>query len=373
MAEENVKVDLKSTADTTGFDKFEASYNSLRAAKQQHVQSNEVLVDSERRVRTNLSDLVVGLSQSESAADATSIAIKHLSEVFQLGFAGGILGGVVAAIIGAFNKADEAIAKTREGIEKSVDELKTLDEEITGRKLSPELKEEQGLRKQQTDFAASQFEIDHPGFVRMAAMGAENLFGVGSSSTNYKASISDQALRAGVMQQATTDLAVKRVNESFTKIAASVDNFSWGKGKPEVGKLGTRDFELALEAEEGDKAAAARASEQAGKAERAAAEADRKKEEAAREEARKANEAQAAAAREEAKDERDESRQGRIKATILAGSQRQLGGGGGVYSVITRDPVLEENRKQTTIQTDIASMLRNMAASARPMATATLA
>ena len=35
MAEENVKVDLQSSADTTGFEKFEASYNSLAAAKQE--------------------------------------------------------------------------------------------------------------------------------------------------------------------------------------------------------------------------------------------------------------------------------------------------------------------------------------------------
>ena len=37
MAQENVTVDLKSTADVSGFDKFEASYNSLRAAKEQHI------------------------------------------------------------------------------------------------------------------------------------------------------------------------------------------------------------------------------------------------------------------------------------------------------------------------------------------------
>ena len=113
MAEENVKVDLKSTADTSGFEKFESSYNSLRAAKLSHANANGAFVDSERRVRTNLVDLVGGLSNARDGMDATAAVVQHLSEVFKVGFVGTVIAGVGAAIVEQFAKADEAIAKTR--------------------------------------------------------------------------------------------------------------------------------------------------------------------------------------------------------------------------------------------------------------------
>ena len=93
MAEENVKVDLQSSADTTGFEKFEASYNSLAAAKQENIRANGIFSDSERRVRVNLADLVTGLGGAQDGTQALSLAVGHLSEVFELGFAGGFFLG----------------------------------------------------------------------------------------------------------------------------------------------------------------------------------------------------------------------------------------------------------------------------------------
>ena len=366
MAEENVRIDLKSTADTAGFEKFESSFNTLRAAKQSHIGVNNDFVESERRVRTNLVDLVDSLAQARDGFEATSSAVKNLSEVVELGFAGTVIAGIGAAIIEQFAKADQAIKATTDNILKSIDTLKALNDEITGRKISPELKNEQALRKEETDFLQTSHQIGS-GFFGKASIGLENLFGIGSGATNNRQAQADQALRGTILQSDMTAEAIKKVNDAF-QAADKINDFTWSKEKPKTGELGTIDFQNALKADEDSAAAELKAAEEKGRSDRASSEASKKSDEAAKQEAKQSAEAQDQAAREEARQDTADSRPERISAHIYAGKQRELGGGGGVYSVITRDPVLDENRKQTGIQADIANMLKSHFSSAAPAA-----
>ena len=366
MAEENVRIDLKSTADTAGFEKFESGYNTLRAAKQSHIGVNNDFVESERRVRTNLVDLVDSLAQARDGFEATSSAVKNLSEVVELGFAGTVIAGIGAAIIEQFAKADQAIKATTDNILKSIDTLKALNDEITGRKISPELKNEQALRKEETGFLQTSHQIGS-GFFGKASIGLENLFGIGSGATNYRQAQADQALRGTILQSDMTAEAIKKVNDAF-QAADKINDFTWSKEKPKTGELGTIDFQNALKADEENAAAELKAAEEKGRSDRASSEASKKSDEAAKQEAKQSAEAQDQAAREEARQDTADSRPERISAHIYAGKQRELGGGGGVYSVITRDPVLDENRKQTGIQADIANMLKSHFSSAAPAA-----
>ena len=367
MAEENVRIDLKSTADTAGFEKFESSFNTLRAAKQSHIGVNNDFVESERRVRTNLVDLVDSLAQARDGFEATSSAVKNLSEVVELGFAGTVIAGIGAAIIEQFAKADQAIKATTDNILKSIDTLKALNDEITGRKISPELKNEQALRKEETGFLQTSHQIGS-GFFGKASIGLENLFGIGSGATNYRQAQADQALRGTILQSDMTAFAIKKVNDGFQAAGDKINDFTWSKEKPKTGELGTIDFQNALKADEDNAAAELKAAEEQGRSDRASSEASKKSDEAAKREAKQSSEAQDAAAREAAKGDAADSRPERISAHIYAGKQRELGGGGGVYSVITRDPVLDENRKQTGIQADIANMLKSHFSSAAPAA-----
>lgn len=346
MAEENVKVDLQSTADTSGFEKFEASYNSLAAAKRENITANGLFVDSERRVRTNLADLVTGLGSARDGTQAVSVAIGHLSEVFQIGFAGTVVAGVGAALISQFSKVTEEIEKTEAAIKKTGEDLDELGREIEGKRLTPTEERAAKLQKTEEALAQERAETASTGVFKMIRLGISNLFGgtMGEDLRKQEAEINRRQLQAfnltGRNAQQNEDARLDAILTPAPK--AKVQNVAFEQLVKE--QEDQQDFDIRQKKVDAEKAAAARrlSDEMSRAAEKTAKEAEKA----------------AAASDREAEKERTPGRPGRVEAHIYAGSQRQYGGGGGVYSVITRDPVVAEARKHTELLTDIANSVK---------------
>lgn len=361
MPQENVTVDLKSTADVSGFQKFESSYNSLRAAKTAHIAGNDLLVQSERRVRTNLTDLVTGLGSARDGMDATANVVQHLSEVFKIGFAGTVIAGIGAAIVEQFSKADEAIAKTRAEVEKTGHDLRELDDEIEGRTRSKIEREEEEFKKQTESVRKQSDEISNPGFFKTAAIGLSVITGGEGALRDYQAAAAANLRNQAELQKVGGELAVKKVNDEFSRID-DTSGFTFSKEKPK--EADNVDLAALAAIEDAKSEQDKRTKEEAA---RTAAAAARTKEEAEKSAAREKARAAEAAARQEAKEEKASDRTQHIKAHIVAGGDRQLGGGGGVYSVITQDPVVEEARKHTTLLTEISNTLKATSAGGNPV------
>lgn len=355
---EEVKVDLASTADTSGFDKFTQSYNTLAAAKRDHTAANDLFVESERRVRTNLSNLVSGLSSAQDATQATASAIQHLSEVFQIGFAGTVIAGVVAALITQLGKVNEEVKTTTEDIKKEAQDLADLEDEINNVKRTPE---EKHARTLQGDFDKNTDRLDdlqNPGFFHAVALGISDVFGGNMSATLAKQQGDEMANREKILhmmgengakaEDAKLDYhpiaglgTEKAQNNSFEQAVVEANN------QAEIEAKNQREAQEKGEADKRADEAAARVADHL---------AEEKEKQAAAES--RADE------KEDKADDRPE-RAERIKAHIIAGGQRSQGGGGGAYSVITRDPVVDEVRKQTSILTDIANYTK-MTAQKKP-------
>ena len=345
MAEENVKVDLQSSADTTGFEKFEASYNSLAAAKQENIRANGIFSDSERRVRVNLADLVTGLGGAQDGTQALSLAVGHLSEVFELGFAGTVIAGVGAALIAQFSKVTEEIEKTETAMKKTGEELDNLEREVTGVKLTPAEQHTAKIAQQSKDIDAEREQTESRGIFKMIRLGLSDLFG-GTMREDLRKQLeeSNQALsHLSKIAREEGDVEAKSYTRQFGPTVAEKPN--------------NVAFEQLVKEQEDQQDFAAR---QKKIADEKAATAKRSTEETAKEAARVSQEQERAAAAAESQAARDEEprRSGRIQAHIYAGAQRSVGGGGGVYSTIVRDPVVEEARKHTNLLTEIANSVK---------------
>lgn len=345
MAEESVKVDLQSSADTTGFDKFEASYNSLRAAKEENIRANGLFSDSERRIRANVDELVTGLAGAHDATEAVSVAVNHLSEVFELGFSGTIIAGLAATFIEQFSKVTQEIDKTDASIKKTGEDIDDLERQVQGVKLTPAEERAGKITKVGEQLRTERAEAESTGIFKMIRLGFSNLFG-GSLGEDIR--------------KQETELN-RRQLQVFTlagKNAAEGEEAKLGQilSPTPRGKVENVAFEQLVREQEDQQELAARAKklqeDRDAQAKRAAMEAAKDAERAAAERDRAA----AAADREAEKEE--PRRTNRIQAHIYAGAQRAVGGGGGVYSTIVRDPVVEESRKHTTLLTEIANSVK---------------
>lgn len=347
---EEVRLPLVSTADTSGFEKFQASYNSLAAAKGAHARQNDLFVDSERRVRSNLEGFVKGLGDARDATQATSQGIAHLSEVFALGFTGTIVAGVASTLIDQFGKVDTAVKKVIEdiqhGIEKSTELVRKLE----------------GLREGAGQPIVKQVQSDVNAYQKTAAAANANE----SPWLRALAGLSDVVTKAAI-RAATFGLYSRGPNFGGKMDAAQAQ---------ERQKLAQYSAVVSKEVQ-----ALPHAIEEAKTTDANALFGHKLKDD--EDNYRSMIDAQNSALRETIKNEgkpgkakverpsesEDDGRQitgYKPHLTTLAGSQRQQGGGGRAYSVLTFDPVVEEARKHTILLTQISNSLKEDKSSVAP-------
>ena len=418
---ENVQVDLKSTADTSGFEKFNASYNTLAASKAKAGQANEVFVQSERRVRSNLSDLVSGLSGAKDGTDAAKVSLERLSEVFNVGFAGAVIGGVGAAILGVVTKTREQFESVGAEIDKMIDKTRDLKEQFEGIELSPQEKGQRELDAQVKQWQEARDKLMHPGLIAGVGtlLGDVGAYGLGfgrAPGEAFAAAVAKSDAERQALQEAQNALgnpegrqrraeaeerkkaaeANVKAREQAFRLQAEVEDSNRRLSeesmtpaqrgaaiKQRIGVLeataksdlaeGTpqgevRAYEILLKKNELQKEYNQLIAEQKKLQDEAAATAQKEADIKARKLAEETEKAEAAAERQAAKEEgRPEKAGGNVRATILAGSQRAMGGGGGVYSVVQRDPVVDEARKHTTLLTDIAQSVKGLKGTVNPV------
>lgn len=352
--QQNVKIRLESNADTSGFKNFEGATRSLTAAKREASESNLGLVESERRVRSNLEGFVKGLSESKDATSAVASSISHLSEVFNIGFGATVIAGVGSSLIEQFGKADEAIDATAKHISSLKDEVEALKNEIEGIKVPESVTQGKKLDKLQDQLDEAQDQAKNPGFFGTALIGAENILGTGDAERRRSKAVKE-ALQG---QQGISDAKVALIVKDALSVPASTLKFS-DRAAPTHAQ--ETEFELQRQNRDADTKEAIAKDQQRQKdeaqkaAERAAADAAKKKDQ----EEKAAERAAALAAKEAAKEANQPEATLRAKLNVVAGSSRALGGGGGVFSTIRFDPVVEEARKHTALLTDISNTLKS--------------
>ena len=327
---ENVQVHLRSGSDTSGFEKFEAAYNRAQASNKSFAASNDLLVNSERRVRSNLSDLVSDLGRSKDVADVARTSLNRLSEVFNVGFAGAVIGGVGAAIIGLVSQANQEFRTIGDQMDKLIDRAHKLKEEIEGVILTPKEKHQRDIDSQAAELEAARDKLAHPGAAAVfgTALGLVGWFLTGGLIQNP-----GDAIRKAFAENDKARQAIQEEQNALGARAPGVLNF--GTGKPRG--VGTIEFERAVEHEDFVKAMAEKNDKEKKAKDEAAAKAAKEKERL-----------DAHAAKEEAKEEKSDIHRehaSNIRFHVSAGSSRQQGGGGGVFGGVIRDPVVEETRK----------------------------
>jgi hypothetical protein len=355
---QEVQVQLTSRADTSGFSQFEGASDRLVASKNRQAQANALLVDSERRVRTNLIDTVSSFANAKDSTQALAGAVTHLSEVFNIGFAGAVIAGVGAALVSAFDKGEEALKSMGEELDRQLESAGDLLEEIQGIKQTAERREGKALGKEEKEDQAKNAQLQNPGFFATVAIGAEKLFGLGSGATNFAADRQkEESLRQTILESAGA-LAAK--NEEIKLNSGQVKGFSDRKPEENLSQAAFRS--LVENADIDDEIKKKRAKD----AQEAAARTARTEEEADR----KAEEEKARQAREDGRDERAQASERRVtgyKVSLhdYAGAQRQEGGGGRAYSTIIVDPVVTEARKTNQLLAEINGNLKANTAAAK--------
>lgn len=420
--EQDVKVNLGSKADTSGFDRFIGKTDELAAAKGRSRRENELFVDSERKIRANLSELVLGLGESKSAVEAASLSLAHLSEVFEVGFAGSVIGGVGAAVISMVSKTKEEFKTLGDQIEKDEEKAHSLTQSLNGIKETDTEKSQNQINALAASYQAANDKITKMGFLdrvfKGTAMGIGDfggaIFGTEGGSEEFLHDMAENlalAKRIQAAQNALNDPTAR--NQAKRREDAKKQLEEDKKTLGEVDKLkqealdrehelqfdqmhnpqkeedlkqrmaileAVRQSDLGEDTPGGEKRAAenrlkiiglqkelnALQKQDADDKERAAAAAEKEREAREKQLAKE----KAAEGDEDTEEEPTKEILGyRFRLESKAGSQRALGGGGGAYSVLMADPVVTESRKQTGLLTEINSTLKAGLNRGAPVAT----
>lgn len=359
--DENVRIDLTSRADVSGFREMETASLQFNAAKREGAKANDVLVESERRVRSNLVETVAGLAQARSGTEAVASSVTHLSEIFKIGLGGTVIAGVVGAIVEQFAKAQAAIEETGKSLLATGEQADALLEKLKGIQDNGAGAAKRDIAKQEEELAKAQ--QSDSGFMSNLIRGinrvsggalfedsAEQLDKNRANAASLQAKITQEGLLAGNpgsfdrdkrAEEAKRDAAEKeRVQEDFYRQAMDSEKREDEESPRQLAENKRQADEQARVKAEADK----RAQEQAAEKARAAARAEATEQRADEREAKKEGQA---------------DKPGRIRADIVAGGSRQMGGGGGVFSAVTADPAVLEARKQTSLQQEILGALRS--------------
>lgn len=358
---QEVQANLVSKADTSGFREFKAANDQFVGARREATGANGLFVESERRVRANLMGTLQGIFQAKDASAALASSVEHLSEVFQVGALGAIAGGVAGVIIEQFSKAGAAIDKVGESLEAQTTKASELLDRLGKINHSQQSKDKDDISKMS-------------GALTEARSGESGVFNMGNLMRGISlvtgGALFDDAVRKMDANQKKQETLARDVQQA-TLLSGNPKSYE-DKAKKDADaaekRRVTEDMARQELSQEHDFAEQGRAYAEAQKkaSEEAAhlkSDQDRKAAQEA-EEKKKASEREAkAAAKEEAKDEKTTTKEARTKLDVIAGSQRQMGGGGGVYSVLTQDPAVVEQRRTNSILTEIAGALKSKGAS----------
>jgi hypothetical protein len=362
--EQEVVASLRSKADTSGFAAFKAAQDGLAGSAHHATEANNVFVESERRVRTNLVDTVSGIANAKDSTEALSEAVAHLSEIFELGAVGMVAAGVGAAIVEQFSKAEQQVKATAQSIEEATAKASEMQERLSGHQRSEQDKDKDQIRKMGKDLAASR----------------ENQ---GSTFTRENLLLGFNKLSGGMLFQDDVE-QIQKNQENQGELGAKIEQLTLANGRAETYAKPVRDKELTrvnedftrqgIKQEEEDQ----RAGEAGLRAQKAAtAEAARLSEEQKRKEGAAASEKERQAQRTEREEAKQESKEGKdlvkpgnVHLQTIAGHQREIGGGGRAASVITIDPAVVEQRRTNTLLTEISQTLKGARSAPPPVARA---
>ena len=354
--EQQVTATLVSKADTTGFREFKAANDQFVGARREATTANGLFVESERRVRTNLMGTLEGIFQAKDASAALASSVEHLSEVFQVGALGAIAGGVAGVIIEQFSKAEQAIDKVGQSLEEQSTKAGELLDRLEKVKDSQQSRDRQDIGKMAGSLTSAR-ESESGVFNMGNLMRGLNLVSGGALFDDAVRKMDEnqkkQETLARQVQQATLLAGNPKTYEDRAKLEADAAD------KRRVNEDMARD-ELKQERDfqEQGKAYAETQKKAADEAARLKKEQDTKAAYDAEEKKKAADRAAAAEAKQESKEDRQMVKEGRVHLDVIAGSQRQMGGGGGAFSVITQDPAVVEQRRTNSILTEIAGALK---------------
>lgn len=365
--EENVKIDLTSRADVSGFQQFEQASTRLTTAKLEGTKANSLLVDSERRVRSNLMDSLTGFATAKDMTDGVSSAINHLGDILNIGFGGAILGGIASGLVELFGRADAAIQQTTEQLKAAGDAAEATINKIQGIQPTEQQTLKDQISKQMEMLQRAQ--NSDAGFFNMnnLVQGLNIISGGTAFEGNVKNIQLDQAQQARLQEDITQESLLAGNPKNFNKAKADANADEKRRIQEDFAR---QEFASEKEFQDQGKAFSEAQKRTAEEAQRTKEDADRKAKDAADEKAKAAARSKETANKEEAKAADEILKPGKIHATILAGSQRQLGGGGGVFSSITIDPAVVEAKKQTSLQQQMLALLQKGQASGPPLAVA---
>lgn len=336
MPEETVVASLVSKADTSGFEKFESATTRLNQRRREGIQIAGDLLQSERRVRTNLIDTVAGLAQARTGTDAVAIAVTHLSEVFKIGLGATVIAGVAGAIISQFSKAQETIDQMSESVKKTGQDLDDFLDKLRGVEQSPQRQAEKETSRFREDLEKRKKELQafQGGFFSMAALGASKLTGGiigGDTEEKYRQEVfgiqaaeaklrqAEQLVRNPVTFTAKRDAAAERresdrVQEAFTRQGIELERQDQERARARV--------EISKKAGEEERRQQEQATRARMEADKAAAEEQKRLEHEAAKENEKGSDRQVIGFR--------------TRLQTFVGGQRTEGGGGRAYSVMVR-------------------------------------
>jgi hypothetical protein len=354
MADQDISVTLRSRADTSGYQQTAQAVRGLNAAKYDATKQNATFVDSERRLRTNLIDTVSGLASAKNGTDAAAVAMTHLSEVFKLSADAVIALGIGGIIVSEFGKAQQAIEELGKSLGVLGEQLSDFLDKAHGVEPSAQQTAQREVKHLAEQVQEKENQLKHPGFFGGAAIGAAvigNALGLGGEGT-----VEDIKKNVEQLQQLKSQLAQAQA------YANNPANFAKLGAKELKGEQAHVTEESARQEIEQERADEEHAKQVYDARQKARADATRQ----AEEERRKAGSVDREKAKQDARQSRDESRAesrsdsaaGREEVKIIAGHQREIGGGGRAYSVVV-DPAVEEARKHTTLLQDIASTLKS--------------
>lgn len=344
MAEENITIDLTSRADVSGFRKFEEAAGRTNQAKREGAEASFRLADSERRVKSAFEESIMYMGEAQNASEAVGQSLMHLTEAFQLGFAGSVIGGVAGAIIQNFGKAREEIEKLVDEVNKTGEALDNLERKVSGKQMS---KSEGLMAELQKQIQAQEKEKDalqHPGFWGTIATGFQKMMGGDFGQKDAMKKLAEQSKKDQEIAAKIGEMQADEMAAPFQKQFAKFEKAAQKAGG-RSGGMGLKEFGEEAEFQEQTEDLAKKAAVKTDKANAAA----EKKQEAAQLRAEKA--AESAAERQAKRDLAAESKSPKLH--VVAGSQRAMGGGGGAYSIV-EDPAVTELRKQTTLLQEIA-------------------